>query len=60
MLIVTKRAYGDSFEVIRRQQRMTIASELVWALVPPLVFATDGRGLNAGADRAAQSKVPAL
>ena len=42
MLIVTKRAYGDSFEVIRRRQRMTIASELVWALVPPLVFATDG------------------
>lgn len=42
MLIVTKRAYGDSFEVIRRRQRMTIASELVWALAPPLVFATDG------------------
>jgi serine/threonine protein phosphatase PrpC len=42
MLIVTKRAYGDSFEVFRRRQRMTIASELVWALAPPLVFATDG------------------
>jgi hypothetical protein len=42
MLIVTKRAYGDAFEVVRRQQRMTIASELVWALAPPLVFATDG------------------
>jgi serine/threonine protein phosphatase PrpC len=45
MLIVTKGAYGDAFEVIRRQQRMTIASELVWALVPPLVFATDGLAL---------------
>jgi serine/threonine protein phosphatase PrpC len=42
MLIVTKRAYGDVFEVMRRRQPMTIASELIWALVPPLVFATDG------------------
>lgn len=45
MLIVTKGAYGDAFEVVRRRQRMTIASELVWALVPPLVFATDGVAL---------------
>jgi serine/threonine protein phosphatase PrpC len=45
MLIVTKSAYGDAFEVTRRRQQMTIASELVWALVPPLVFATDGLAL---------------
>jgi hypothetical protein len=41
MLIATKAAYGDSFEVTRRQQPMTIASEMLWQLTPPLVFATD-------------------
>jgi len=47
MLVVTKGAYGDVFEVIRRRERMTIASELVWGLAPPLVFATDGLSLAA-------------
>jgi hypothetical protein len=42
MLIVTKGAYGDTFEVIRRRQPMTVASELLWGLAPPLIFATDG------------------
>ncbi len=41
MLIVTKSAYGDMFEQIRRRRPMTIASELLWALAPPLMFATD-------------------
>jgi serine phosphatase RsbU (regulator of sigma subunit) len=41
MLIATKRAYGDVFEHVRRSRPMTIASELVRALAPPLVFATD-------------------
>jgi Stage II sporulation protein E (SpoIIE) len=41
MLIATKAAYGDIFEVTRRSQPMTIASELLWQLTPPLVFATD-------------------
>lgn len=41
MLIATKSAYGDAFEVTRRQRPMTIASELLWQLAPPLVFATD-------------------
>jgi hypothetical protein len=41
MLIATKAAYGDTFKVTRRQQPMTIASELLWQLTPPLVFATD-------------------
>jgi hypothetical protein len=47
LLIVTKAGYGDAFEVTRRRQPMTIASELVWALAPPLVFATDGLALAA-------------
>jgi hypothetical protein len=42
MLIVTKGAYGDTFEITRRRRDMTIASELTWSLAPPLVFATDG------------------
>jgi serine phosphatase RsbU (regulator of sigma subunit) len=42
MLIIAKGAYGDVFERTRRLQPMTVASELLWSLVPPLVFATDG------------------
>jgi hypothetical protein len=41
MVIATKAEYGDTFEVTRRRQPMTIASELLWQLAPPLVFATD-------------------
>lgn len=41
MVVAAKRHYGDAFEVARRRQPMTIASELVWGLVPPLVFATE-------------------
>ncbi|UGS38142.1 PP2C family protein-serine/threonine phosphatase [Capillimicrobium parvum] len=41
VLIVAKNAYGDTFEMARRRRDMTIASELLWELAPPLVFATD-------------------
>jgi hypothetical protein len=47
MLIVAKNQYGDAFETIRRRRPMTIASELVWALAPPLVFATEDLSLGA-------------
>lgn len=40
-LVVTKGAYTDAFEVRRRSRPKTIASELIWELTPPLVFATD-------------------
>jgi hypothetical protein len=40
-LIVSKSAYGDVFELTRRRRPKTIASELIWELTPPLVFATD-------------------
>lgn len=43
--IVAKRAYGDVFERVRRRAPMTIASELLWSLAPPLVFATDDLAL---------------
>ena len=41
MLIITKQAFGDAFEVVRRRKPMSLASELAWGLAPPLVFATD-------------------
>jgi serine phosphatase RsbU (regulator of sigma subunit) len=41
MLVVTKGAYSDVFERVRRRRPMTVASELLWSLVPPLVSATD-------------------
>ena len=47
MVIATKSQHGDAFEVVRRRKPMTIASELLWALVPPLVFATDDLALAA-------------
>src|SRR5690348_17267504 len=40
-LVAGKSLYTDEFEAIRRRRPMTVASELMWALVPPLVLATD-------------------
>jgi hypothetical protein len=40
-LMVTKSAYGDAFEVRRRTRPMDVSAELMWRLLPPLVFATD-------------------
>ncbi|HMJ35466.1 MAG TPA: PP2C family protein-serine/threonine phosphatase [Baekduia sp.] len=40
-LLVTKGAYTDAFELCRRRGHKTIASELIWELSPPLLFATD-------------------
>jgi stage II sporulation SpoE-like protein len=40
-LVVTKQAYGDLFERVRRRQPMSVASELAWQLLPPLTFGTD-------------------
>ena len=47
MVIATKSMYGDAFELARRREPMTIASEMVWGLTPPLVAATDGLTLAA-------------
>ena len=41
-LIVGKSSYGDVFERVRRRQPMSVAAELQWQLLPPLVFATRG------------------
>jgi serine phosphatase RsbU (regulator of sigma subunit) len=40
-LVVTKQAYGDLFERVRRRQPMSVAAELAWRLLPPLTFGTD-------------------
>jgi Stage II sporulation protein E (SpoIIE) len=41
ILIATKGMYSDFFELARRRRPMTMASELIWELVPPLVLAAD-------------------
>jgi hypothetical protein len=38
-LMTTKGMYSDFFELLRRRHPMTVASELLWELVPPLVVA---------------------
>lgn len=40
--IVTKTLYGDVFELTRRTQPMDVSAELIWRVLPPLTFATDG------------------
>jgi hypothetical protein len=47
ILVATKALYSDVFELIRRRRPMTVASELLWALVPPLVLASDDFVLSA-------------
>ncbi len=41
LLIASKTLYGDVFKRVRRRRPMTVASELVWEMVPPLVLASD-------------------
>jgi hypothetical protein len=45
--VVSKSAYTDHFELLRRSRPMTLASELVTALVPPLVLASEDFVLSA-------------
>jgi hypothetical protein len=47
LLVVSKSVYTDYFERLRRRSPMTLASELVWELVPPLVLASDDFLLSA-------------
>ncbi len=41
MMIISKTAYGDLAECVRRSRPMSIGAELQWELVPPRTFATD-------------------
>lgn len=47
LLVVSKSAYTDFFERVRRTSAMTLAGELIWELVPPLVLAAEGFVLSA-------------
>jgi len=40
-LVVTKGAYGDFFACARRTEPLTVGSELLWQLLPPLTLAVD-------------------
>jgi serine phosphatase RsbU (regulator of sigma subunit) len=40
-LTLVKQVYGDMFHHVRRQQRMSLAGEILWQLLPPLTFGTD-------------------
>jgi hypothetical protein len=40
-LVMTKDTYGDFLKLARRRQPITVASELLWQLLPPLTFGTD-------------------
>jgi len=46
-LITNKDLYSDYFKLLRRRQSLTMASELIWDLVPPQVLATDAFVLSA-------------
>ena len=46
-LVMTKMAYGDAFVRARRRRRMSVASELLWKLQPPLTFGCPGLTLSA-------------
>lgn len=37
-LVITKSAYGDAVWLTRRRREMNLASELRWAMLPPLTF----------------------
>ena len=40
-LIVSKTQYGDALVLARRQEQMTLAAELRWAMLPPTTFSAD-------------------
>ncbi|ATE54578.1 serine/threonine protein phosphatase [Actinosynnema pretiosum] len=40
-LVVGKQAYGDLFHRVRRTKPLSVASELLWQLLPPTAFACD-------------------
>jgi serine phosphatase RsbU (regulator of sigma subunit) len=45
--MVSKGLYGDVFERVRRSQAMTVGAELLWSVLPPLTYATEGLVISA-------------
>jgi serine phosphatase RsbU (regulator of sigma subunit) len=44
---MSKRMYGDAFELVKRSQPMSIGAELLHSVLPPAVYATDGLVISA-------------
>jgi serine phosphatase RsbU (regulator of sigma subunit) len=42
VLVVSKRPHSDSYARLVRTKPMSVAAEVVWPLMPPLSFATEG------------------
>ncbi|RKT54178.1 PP2C family protein-serine/threonine phosphatase [Saccharothrix australiensis] len=40
-LVTSKQNYGDLFHLVRRTKPLSVASELLWQLLPPQTFACD-------------------
>src|SRR5918997_5562737 len=40
-LVAAKRPYGDAFHQVQRSKPLSVSSELLWQLLPPLTFATE-------------------
>jgi hypothetical protein len=47
MMLALKLAYGDTLELVQRSRAMDLGAELLWSMVPPLTFATDGLVISA-------------
>jgi hypothetical protein len=46
-MLVAKKAYGDPLELVQRSRPMELGAELLWSVLPPLTFATDGLVVSA-------------
>jgi len=46
-VLMAKSVYGDSLHVARRSRPMSVAAELLWQMLPPLTFITEGMVLSA-------------
>jgi hypothetical protein len=42
ILLMAKKPYGDSLELVQRTRPMEIGAEMLWSVLPPLTYATDG------------------
>jgi serine phosphatase RsbU (regulator of sigma subunit) len=47
LMLVSKRPHSDTYQRLVRTRPMTVASEVVWPLMPPLTFATNNLVLTA-------------
>jgi serine phosphatase RsbU (regulator of sigma subunit) len=53
-LLAAKAPFGDALEMARREIPRTLAAELLWQLLPPLTFGTDGFVVTCVLEPAAQ------